>query len=215
MNFLDSPVLPNLLYLSLVAGVWLAALAIVTPGTGVLEISAFFALVLAGLGTAYVPLNAWALAILVLGGAFYGVSVFSRRRVGLWLALAALAFSIGSVFLFSLPGGAPAVHPALASVVSILTLAYFWLMVRKALMAHGARPVQDPSAVLDAVGEVRTILDPVGSVYVDGELWSAQSDIPISPGAKVRVKGMEGLMLSVEPLEGPETLENESNREQA
>ena len=54
---LESALFPNLLYLVLVAGIWLAALAVVSPGTGVLELLAFFALGAAGLGTLVAPLT--------------------------------------------------------------------------------------------------------------------------------------------------------------
>jgi len=48
------------------------------------------------------------------------------------------------------------------------------------------------------------LLDPVGSVYVGAELWSARCEVPLKAGAVVRVRGREGLVLIVEPVrEGP------------
>jgi hypothetical protein len=44
MSLFDSPLFPNLIYLSLMAGLWFAALAIVSPGTGALELLALVAL---------------------------------------------------------------------------------------------------------------------------------------------------------------------------
>ncbi len=49
------------------------------------------------------------------------------------------------------------------------------------------------------VGEVRTALDPVGSVFVNGELWSARAETVLAPGARIIVTGREGLTLFVEP----------------
>jgi membrane-bound ClpP family serine protease len=54
--------------------------------------------------------------------------------------------------------------------------------------------------VLDQIAEVRTELNPVGSIYALGELWTARADKPLKPGTKVRVTGREGLVLIVEPL---------------
>src|SRR4030065_1906990 len=110
MNVLDSPLLPNLLYLSLVAGLWLSALAVLSPGTGVYELLAVLALGLAGLGTTVVPPNPWALIPLALGSAFYLVSL-RRRQEGIWLGLSALMLSAGSAFLFRREGGGPAGDP--------------------------------------------------------------------------------------------------------
>src|SRR3990172_4896955 len=46
----DSTLLPNLLYLLLVGGLWLAALAVVTPGSGGYELLALLALATGGAG---------------------------------------------------------------------------------------------------------------------------------------------------------------------
>jgi membrane-bound serine protease (ClpP class) len=203
MTVLDTPIFSNLLYLLLVAGLWLAALAIVSPGTGTLEVLAFFALAGAGLGTLVLPPNGWAVIVLVLGAVFLVLSL-KMKRVEIWLGLSAVAFCLGSVFLFRLEEGGAAVHPLLAIVVSLMTLGYFWLAIRNAILAHQVGPTMDPALVLDQIGEVRTAIDPTGSVYVAGELWTARADAPIAIGASVRVRDREGLILTVEPIEPSE-----------
>ena len=57
---------PNIAYLILLGGVLLALLAIVTPGTGLFEVGAFFCLLLAGYAVYNLSFNWWALIILVL-----------------------------------------------------------------------------------------------------------------------------------------------------
>ncbi len=203
MTLLDTPIFSNLLYLLLVAGLWLTALAIVSPGTGTLEVLAFFALAGAGLGTLFLPPNGWAVVVLVMGVVFLILSL-KMRRVELWLGLSAVAFCLGSVFLFRLEEGGPAVHPLLAIVVSLMTLGYFWLAIRKAILAHQIGPTIDPTLVVNQIGEVRTAIDPTGSVYVAGELWTARAEAPIAVGTSVRVREREGLILKVEPIEPSE-----------
>lgn len=200
MTIIDSPLFLSLLYLFLVAGIWLAALAVVNPGTGVLEILALAALGGAGLGTIFVPLNAWALIVLALGGVLF-VASLRLPRPEIWLAFSALALSVGSVFLFQPEGGGAAVHPLLALTVSLLTLGYFWWAIRSAITAQRARPTIDPNKVIGEVAEVRTELNPVGSVYTVGELWTARSEDRVKVGKKVKVVDREGLMLLVEPKE--------------
>ena len=200
MTIIDSPLFLSLLYLFLVAGIWLAALAVVNPGTGVLEILALVALGGAGLGTMFVPLNAWALIVLALGGVLF-VASLRLPRPEIWLAFSALALSVGSVFLFQPEGGGAAVHPLLALSVSLLTLGYFWWAIRSAITAQRARPTIDPNKVIGEIAEVRTELNPVGSVYALGELWTARSEGRVKVGKKVKVVDREGLMLLVEPRE--------------
>lgn len=195
---LDSPLLPNLLYLVLVAGLWLAALSIVTPGTGVYEGLTFLALGAAGLGTLAVPINGWAVLPIALGMLLFGFSVW-RNRQGFWLLASAVALTVGSAFLFETEAGGPAVNLWLALFTSALTAGYFWLVVRTTMDAYQAVPTHDPSRVVGQIGEVRTAIDPIGSAYVNGELWTATAKNEIPPGSSVRVVDREGLMLVVEP----------------
>ena len=54
------------------------------------------------------------------------------------------------------------------------------------------------------VGEVRSDLNPEGGVYVKGAIWRARSiDGTIRKGSRVRVKGVDGLILRVEPEADP------------
>jgi membrane-bound serine protease (ClpP class) len=49
------------------------------------------------------------------------------------------------------------------------------------------------------VGEARTDLDPEGGVFVKGTLWRARSmNGPIRSGRRIRVRGIDGLILRVE-----------------
>ena len=201
MELTDTLWVPNLVYLMLMAGVWLAAMALVSPGTGLLEVAAMTVLLLAGVGTLRVPIDLWALLVIGLGVVGFFVAL-RTRRMQVWLVLSALLLSAGSAFLFGMQAGRPAVHPLLAVTVSVLTVGFFWVAVGRGILAQRAAPHHDPEAILGQVGEVRTSLEPVGSVYVGGELWSARSDSPVAVGTAVRVRGRDGLVLLVEPVPG-------------
>lgn len=203
MQLPDTYVLANLLYLMIVAGIWLAALALVTPGTGVIELLAVAALAGGGAGLLLLPANGWAFGALVVGALMFGVALTGRRPTA-WLLGSAVALSAGSVFLFRVePGGGPAVHPLLAGLTTVGTLGFFWLVIRKAAEAQRIGPVFNPAAVLGQVGEARTALNPTGAVYVGGELWSARSAMPVVAGDRVRVIKVDGLILDVVPV-GPD-----------
>lgn len=199
MSWMSTPLFPNLVYLVLVAGLWLVALALVAPGTGLLEMIAALTLVLAGLGMISLTLSPWALLVLLVGGVLFGLSLWRRHEV-IWLALSGIALTLGSAFLFVSENGGPAVHPLVAGLASALTLGYFWLAIRKVMASARARLAHDPSAVKGMVGETRTPLDPLGSVYVGGELWTARAEAPVAEGKRVRVVDRDGLILTVEPV---------------
>ena len=189
----------NIYYLLLVAGVLLAIMSIFTPGTGFFEVGAVFALLLAGFGILSEPINLWALFILVLGIFPFVLAVLKSKRI-FWLAIASVAFVIGSAYMFR--GGKwwqPAVSPVLAVVVSVLSSGFLWFATRKVLDARSVRPAHSLEALVGAVGETRTEVFNEGSVQVQGELWSARSETPIPVGTPVRVLRREGFTLEVEP----------------
>jgi membrane-bound serine protease (ClpP class) len=201
MLTIPSTLISNFLYILLVAGVWFASLAVISPGTGLYEVLTLLALGGAGIGLFYIPFNAWAFVPLILGMATFLSSLWAKKWEGHLLAASAFLISLGSVYLFQSTWSDPAVHPLLAIVVSLSTLGFYWFAIRNTIATQRARAIHDPTLVLDQIGEARTDLEPIGTVYVGGELWSARSEQIIPVGAKVRVRSRDGLVLNVEIIE--------------
>ncbi|MCL4562907.1 MAG: hypothetical protein M1281_20120 [Chloroflexi bacterium] len=191
---------PNVAYLILVSGFMLATLAIFSPGTGVLEISALFAIVLAAYTIANIPINWWALVILLIGVFPFIIAVRQSKRT-IYLVVSLVALVIGSVFLFRSPSGGPAVNLFLAVIVSVLTSGFLWMAASKILRALAMKPTQDLSKLIGEIGEAKTTISREGTVYVGGENWSAHSKVVIPANTRVRVLSRDGFMLEVEPLE--------------
>ena len=190
---------PNVAYLLLVGGAMLAILAVLSPGTGFLEAAAFILLILAGYAMYNLPINYWALGILLLGVIPF---LFALRKSGnlIYLGISILALAIGSIFLFQGQGWRPAVNPVLAIVVSTLSAGFLWLVGRKVIEVESIRPTHDLAALLGEIGEAKTEIYADGSVQVAGELWTARSQQPIPNGSKVRVTGRDGFTLEVEKV---------------
>lgn len=202
METVPSDLLPNLLYLLLVAGVWTSTLAVISPGTGVYELLALVTLGGTGVGLFFVPFNSWALLPLALGLIVFIGGLWQRKWERPAVLLAGILFSIGSILLFENDAGKAAVNPFLAVVMTLITLGFYWFAISRVISAHRLQSTHDPSLVLDQIGDVRTALDPVGTVYVGGELWSAWADEVIPVGVEIKVKDREGLVLEVERVEG-------------
>jgi len=190
---------PNIAYLILLGGLLLTFLAIVTPGTGVLEIGAFFCLILAGYAVYNLSINWWALVVLLLSVIPFVFAIQKPKRE-IFLGLSILLLVIGSVFLFAIDGWKPAVNPILAFISSSLTALFLWVAVRKTMQAAETRPVHDLKALIGEMGEARSIIDKEGSVQIGGELWSARSEATIPVGSKIRVVRREGFILVVEKV---------------
>src|SRR3990172_5370016 len=131
---------PNVVFLLLLTGVLLGVLAALTPGTGLLEISAFFCLAGAGYGAYNLPFNWWALLILALS-TIPIIFAFQKSRRELWLGLSILGLVGGAALVFA------SVNPLLALIASGMAGAFLWIAVRKSVQATQSRPVHDLKAL--------------------------------------------------------------------
>jgi membrane-bound serine protease (ClpP class) len=187
----------NVAYLILLGGVLLSLMAIVTPGTGLFEVGAFFCLALAGYAVYNLSFNGWALIVLVLSFIPFVYAIQKPKRE-LYLAISILLLVVGSVFLFTTDGWKPSVDPVVALVASSLLAAFLWIAVRKAIQAAAIAPSHNLGELVGKTGEAKTKIGDEGSVYVNGEMWSARSDEKIAAGSHVRVIRREGFVLVVE-----------------
>jgi len=191
---------PNIAYVLLVVGVILALLAIVTPGTGMLEVGAFFCMILPAYVAFQVGLTWWALILLVVSTIPFVYAIRKPKRE-LYLVLSILGVIAGSLYLFPAEGWVPGVNPLVAVIVSVLSAVFTWFIVRKTLKALHAHPAHDLAHLIGQTGEAKTNILENGSVQVAGELWSARSQKAIPAGKMVRVTGREGFVLLVEKIE--------------
>lgn len=188
---------PNIAYLVLLASVLLGFMALVSPGTGVFEVGAFFCIALAGYAVYNLSFNWWAL-VLVLSGVVPFVYAIQKPKRELYLGLAILLIVVGSVFVFPRSDERGGVNLWVAFAASLCVAGFLWIAVRKSVEAATVRPSHDLEALVGQVGEARTKVHDDGSVQVDGELWSARSEQEIPVGSPVKVVRREGFILFVE-----------------
>jgi membrane protein implicated in regulation of membrane protease activity len=194
---------PNLIYLLMMGGILLALLALLTPGTGLLELGAVLVLILVGIELFNMEINLWPLALVVIGAALYVLAI-ARKGDPLLLAAGLIIIFIGAALIFRGPNGGFAVSPWLVLVVSVIEGGFLWIVSRKVVYAAGKPPIQDLEKLIGRMGEARTRIIADGTVYVAGEEWSARSREPIPRGANVRVVGRDGFTLLVEQVPLPD-----------
>ena len=175
---------PNIAYLVLLASVLLGFMALVSPGTGVFEVGAFFCIALAGYAVYNLSFNWWALVLVLLGVVPFVYAIQKPKRE-MYLGLAILLIVVGSVFVFPRSDERGGVNLWVAFAASLCVAGFLWIAVRKSVEAATVRPSHDLGALVGQVGEARTKVHDDGSVQVDGELWSARSDQEILVGSPV------------------------------
>ncbi|NMC46716.1 MAG: hypothetical protein GYA52_07760 [Chloroflexi bacterium] len=196
---------PNVAYVLLALAFLITIFALVAPGTGVLEILSLASLILVGYTVANMAVNTWAIVLLLVGVILV---ILSLKRTGKWyfLAVSIAAFIMGMLFVYrSDDGHFLGVDPALAVVVSATMGAFVWIVGRNTSAAYKLAPVRNPDRVIGMTGRAGTDILNDGSVYVDGENWSATSDSKITKGSVVVVKERSGLVLKVSLPEAEKT----------
>ena len=163
------------------------------------------ALVLAFIGSNSLPLNAAGLVLILVGIGLF-ILELHVTSYGLLTIGGVIAIVLGGFALWT--GVNPqqdainvSISPWLLALVVVLSLAYVYGIVR-ALMAMRNRPVlaRPVMGLVGAAGVAQTLIAPRGVAYAGGEAWSARSAGPeIAPGSAVRVVGVDGLELIVEP----------------
>jgi|tagenome__1003787_1003787.scaffolds.fasta_scaffold20911779_3 membrane-bound ClpP family serine protease len=118
---------------------------------------------------------------------------------------AVLSMAAGIALLILGAGGATGVAVAAALGVTVAGGAWVYVLVRKAL---AARRMAVRTDLVGHVGVIRAAPEPVGQVFVDGELWRARvweleedGRKPLATGDPVVVEHVNGLTLTVRPAE--------------
>jgi membrane-bound serine protease (ClpP class) len=182
---------PNVVYVLLIIGLWAAAAAVYVPGTGLLEVAAFMCLVLAVAGLIQLPVNVVGVMLIIAAGLLFVIDL-KVQSVALTVG-AAVSLVMGSVFLFPPADEIPPVSPWLIGGVTLGSLAFFGLALAAAIRAQRLHAKVAAETIIGKRGVVTTPVDPVGTVQVESELWTAVADEPIGPGEEVEVVGLEGL----------------------
>ena len=191
---------PSIAYLLLAAGLALAVLELYTAGIGVAAATAAGCLVLASYGLAVLPTRPVAVALMVVATFGYAVDLQAGAPRA-WTMIAVVALVAGSLGLY---GDGLSVSPlALGTGVvgmTVLMVAGMPAMVR----ARFSTPTIGRESMVGERGEAVAEVDPEGTVEVRGARWRARTNraTPIAAGQAVRVVGIDGILLEVEPEAG-------------
>ncbi len=112
----------------------------------------------------------------------------------------AAAMIIGAMLLIDAPPEFR-IRFSTAAAVTLPFAAITMFLLTLVLRARRNKVSTGEQGLLAEVGEARTALDPRGTVMVHGEIWTAESKAPVPAGARIRVTGIEGLILKVEPIQ--------------
>lgn len=190
---------PTIAYLLMLVGIYGLIFEGYNPGAVLPGVVGGISLLLALYAFQVLPVNYAGLALIALGVILMIAEAFVPSFGALGIG-GVISFMVGSVILMDtdVPGfGIPlSLILLLGGMGGAVILVIIWFALR-------SRRVQIVSGREEMVGLTGTALkdfDRRGQVFVHGERWTALSDAPVLKGQEIRVTGMRGLTLHVEPL---------------
>ena len=111
-----------------------------------------------------------------------------------------ISLALGSFLLFETPE--PALRLSLQVLVPAVLVAsgFFIVVIWLAVKAQMRKHYSGTESMIEAQGEAATDISGEGKVFFQGEYWTAQSDQFIPRGAKVKIRAVSGLKLTVEEI---------------
>jgi len=126
------------------------------------------------------------------------------RKLGVLTAVGGVGFVAGSLLLFADVADQIDVSPWLIGFTTLAAVLYWGFGLTVAVQSRD-RIASTQVGLVGLVGETRGELKPEGPVFVKGAMWRGRTmNGPIAPGTRVRVRGVDGLILRVQPEAPPD-----------
>ena len=191
---------PNIAFLLFVLGALALFAEFNHPGAVLPGVVGVIAILLSLFALNLLPTRYAALALLLAAFALFALEAkFASHGV---LGIGGIVCMIfGALFLVDGPIPEMRVHLLTAIVVSVPIGLIAIFLTTLVMRSRKNRVVTGSEGMIGEIGVARTELGPTGKVFVHGELWNATARGSVAQGSRVRVRGVDGLHLIVEPAE--------------
>jgi membrane-bound serine protease (ClpP class) len=198
-NFMHTVASPAVAYLLLTAGLALIVFELFTAGVGVAGVIGAVCTILAFYGLAVLPTRPLAIVAIVLALVAFAIDV-QTGVPRFWTAAGVVLYVVGS---FTLYDGVS--MSWLTMVVGIVSMLLTFLSGMPSMVrTRFSMPTIGREWMVGEMGRAVSDVSPDGVVEIRGAQWRAYTNraTPIEALDRVRVTGIEGLVLEVEPEAG-------------
>ena len=216
-SFLHVLVDPNIAFLLFSIGGAAIIAEVFNPGLIFPGVAGAISLILAFASFGSLPVNWAGIALIVLALALFAMEAFVSSN-GVLGGGGAVALILGALFLYQAPEVAGPilpevrVSPVLIGVVGVAAAAIALILFRTGVIARRAGTAMRAIPVRDSIGQAQSALRPIGTVLIESEEWSAESQGGrIRKGQQVKVLGSRGLTLLVESMDPEAPAETDEN----
>lgn len=189
---------PSIAYILVLVGVYALMFEFSTPGLVLPGVAGAICLLTALYAFQLLPVNYAGLALMLLGIAFMVAEGFMPAYGSLGIG-GLLSFVIGSVILIDTDLPDYGIPIALIVGVAAASLAFLLLIAGIVFKARHRPLVSGREAFVGSIGEVLDECSGEGWASIGGETWRVRCGVPLKAGQRVRVAGMDGLVLEVVP----------------
>jgi membrane-bound serine protease (ClpP class) len=191
---------PNIIFILLAVGALALYAEFNHPGAILPGVVGLIAVVLAVFALNLLPTRYAAFALILVAFILFALEA-KFTSYGVLGTGGVICMIIGAMLLVDGPIPEMRVHLLTAIAVSVPIGAIAIFLMTLVIRAHKNRVATGTEGMIGEIGVARTTLGPEGKVFVHGELWNATARTSIAEGARVRVRGIEGLRVVVEPAD--------------
>lgn len=189
---------PSIAMILMMIGIYGLIYEFMSPGVLLPGVAGAICLLLALFAFQMLPINYTGLGLILLGLAFIVAEAFVPSFGALGIG-GAIALVIGSVILIEPQAGGYAVPLPFTITLALVSAAIVFLIVAMAAKARKRPVVSGREEIIGSQGVALDDMQGEGWARVHSENWRIVSRVPLARGQKIRVTGIDGLTLSVEP----------------
>lgn len=192
---------PSFAYILLLIGIYGLFFEFANPGFIVPGVTGAIALILALYAFHMLPISYAGMGLMILGLVFLIAEAFVPSFGALGLG-GIIAFMVGSVFLMNTELQAYRIDWSVIIAMGLINGLFFFGIIGMAIRSAKRKVVSGPENLISMEGHALDGFSSAeGWVWVNGERWQAVSQQPIKSQEKIRVTAVNGLVLTVVPIE--------------
>ena len=192
---------PSIAYILILFGIYAIMFEFMNPGLVLPGVAGTICVLIALYAFHLLPVNYAGLALIFLGIAFMVAEVFLPAYGSLGIG-GVVAFAVGSVILIDTDVPGFEIPYSLIAGLTAASAAILIFVVGVLLRGRRRRVVSGREELIGIAGEVLEDCEGEGWARVHGETWRVRGAGPLSSGQRVRVAGIDGLVLEVVPDSG-------------
>jgi len=190
---------PNIAYLLMMIGMAGLYFELSHPGAIFPGVIGAISLILAFFAFQTLPVNYAGILLIALALVLF-ILEMKVTSYGLLSLGGVISLFLGSLMLFEGTGPEMRLSWRVLIPTVVMVSGFFVVIAGLVFRSQISKPRTGDKGLIGEIGVVKERLAPHGKVFVHGELWNAEALEPVDVGAKIRVVGVDQLVLKVQEM---------------